>query len=453
MSAGKWSNPTSDQIEKWDRQHVWHAFTQMAEYEPFVIDRAEGCLLFDRQGNSYVDGVSSIWCNLHGHQHPLIDQALRDQLDRVAHVTSLGMSNSVNITLARRLCELAPNGLEHVFFSGDGSSAVEVAIKMAYQYWQQRPDPRPRKTKYIAFADAYHGDTLGSASVGGIERFHRLFDPLLFDVIHLPIPQTYRVAETVPSDGLAQHYLDQLEEALRQHHEQTAAIVIEPLVQCAAGMVTHPTGFLHGVRELSRRYGVLLIADEVAVGFGRTGKLFACEHENVEPDFLCLAKGLTGGYLAMAATLTTTEIWNAFLGSYAESKTFFHGHTYGGNPLAAAAGHATLDIFDSENTLSAMSPKVEQLSSALNELAQHPLVGDTRQVGLIGCVELVANKQTKEPFHWERRIGLQVCQTALKHGVWLRPLGSVIVIMPPLSISADQLKQITDAIKLGIDAL
>jgi adenosylmethionine-8-amino-7-oxononanoate aminotransferase len=434
----------------WDRTIVWHAFTQMADYEPFVIERAEGCVLVDIDGREFIDGVSSLWCNIHGHRHAKIDAAIRNQLDKVAHVTNLGASNPTTILLAKRLVDIAPPGLSHVFFSDDGATAVEVAIKMALQYWRQRSEPRPQKTAYLALGDAYHGDTLGAVSVGGVERFHALFRPLLFETLRVPTPDSYRTPPDVPPEGLLAHYLAEMERTLAEHHQRIAAVVIEPLVQGAAGMVMHPPGYLRGVRELTRKYDVLLIADEVAVGFGRTGKMFACEHEEVTPDLLCVAKGLTGGYLPMAATLATEEIWRAFLGTLAENKTFFHGHTYGGNPLGAAAGLATLDVFAEERTLERLPAKAARLGEHLARIARLPHVGNVRQRGLIAAVELVREVATKEPFPWEERRGHRVCDDALSEGVWIRPLGDVIVIMPPLAISLDQLDRIAGAVERGI---
>src|SRR5262245_1175405 len=342
---------TIDELREWDRTHVWHAFTQMAEYEPLLIERARGCTLVDIDGREYIDGVSSLWCNVHGHRHPKLDAAIREQLGKVAHVTSLGLGNPTTALLARRLAEIAPPGLTHVFFSDSGATAVEVALKMAFQYWRQCRQPQPARTKYLCFDDAYHGDTIGSVSLGGVSRFSEMFQPLLFDVVRLASPGLYRLPPGVTRDTACGHHLGLLERALREHGKELAAVVIEPLVQAAAGMVTHPPGFLRGVRELTRRYGVLLIADEVAVGVGKTGRMFACEHEDVVPDLLCIAKGLTGGYLPVAATLANDEIYGGFLGRYEESKTFFHGHTYGGNPLGAAAALATLEVFEEEHTL------------------------------------------------------------------------------------------------------
>jgi adenosylmethionine---8-amino-7-oxononanoate aminotransferase len=442
--------PTLEELKLWDRSHVWHAFTQMAEYEPLLIARASDCTLIDVEGCEYLDGVSSLWCNVHGHRHPQLDAAIRAQLDQVAHVALLGMAHPTTVKLARRLVEIAPSGLNHVFFSDDGATAVEVALKMAFQYWRQCEQPRPLRTKYLAWDNAYHGDTLGSVSVGGVARFHEMFRPLLFDVVRLPAPDMYRLPPGVTRESACGHYLGQLEAALAQQGEAIAAVVIEPRLQAAAGIITHPSGFLRGVRELTKKYGVLLIADEVAVGMGRTGTMFACEQEGVAPDFLCLAKGLTGGYLPLAATLTTDEVYCAFLGRYEESKTFFHGHTYGGNPLGAAVALATLDVFEKERTLEHLQPKVARLAEHLARIAEHPHVGDVRQCGLIAGIELVRDRATKEPFPWAQQRGIRVCQRALSEGVWLRPLGNVVVIMPPLTISLDELDRICRAVERGI---
>jgi adenosylmethionine-8-amino-7-oxononanoate aminotransferase len=444
--------PSTDDLARWDRTHVWHAFTQMQEYVPFIIERAQGCTLVDIHGREYLDGVSSLWCNVHGHRHPKLDAAIREQLDKVAHTTSLGMSNVTTIRLAKRLAEIAPAGLQHVFFSDSGATAVEVALKMAFQYWQQRTDPRPNKTKYVALNAAYHGDTIGSVSVGGVARFHEMFKPLLFDVLRLAAPDMYRLPAGITSEAACSHYLQQLEALLAARHDEIAALVMEPLVQGAAGMVMHPPGYLRGVRMLTRKYDVLLIADEVAVGVGRTGTMFACEQEGVAPDLLCLAKGLTGGYLPVAATIASEEIWNAFLGEYSASKTFFHGHTYGGNPLGCAVALATLEVFEEEQTLVQLAPKIERLREHLARIGQHPRVGDVRQRGFIGAIELVQDKATKAPFAWEEKRGMRVCEHALTQGVWLRPLGSVLVIMPPLAVTLAELDRICEAIERGIQA-
>jgi adenosylmethionine-8-amino-7-oxononanoate aminotransferase len=445
--------PSRQELEAWDRQDLWHPFTQMAEYQPLIIQQARGCTLVDLDGREYLDGVSSLWCNVHGHRHPTIDAAVESQLRRVAHTTALGASNPTTIELAHRLVEIAPGGLKHAYFSDSGSEAVEVALKMAFQYWRQAAVPRPQKKYYVALGEAYHGDTLGSVSVGGVERFHALFRPLLFEVLRLPAPQLYRLPEGVRPEQACPHYLLQLQRLLEAEYTRIAAVVLEPLVQAAAGMLTHPPGYLSGVRELTRQYGVLLIADEVAVGFGRTGTMFACEQEGVTPDFLCLAKGLTAGYLPLAATLTTDEVWNAFLGDYASSRTFFHGHTYCGNPLAAAAALANLRVFEEEQTLASLPRKTARLTELLASIARLEHVGDVRQRGLMAGIELVRDREAKTPYPWEEQRGLRVCLHARTEGVLLRPLGNVIVIMPPLTITLDQLDRICVAVERGIAAV
>ncbi|HVT27470.1 MAG TPA: adenosylmethionine--8-amino-7-oxononanoate transaminase [Lacipirellulaceae bacterium] len=466
-------SPIHADLYDWDRGHYWHAFTQMAEYEPLVITRAEGCRLFDIDGREYLDGASSMWCNVHGHNHPRINAAIRDQLDRVAHCTALGMGCDTTVRLAKRLADLAPGNLEHVFFASDGSSAIEVAIKMAYQYWQQCELPRPQKTKFLAFGEAYHGDTIGSASVSGIDRFHALFKPLLFDVIRAPLPDSRRlplplregrvegawpIAPIAPSSppelvSAMTYFLSQVEVLLRQFHEELAAVVIEPLVQCAAGMIMHPPGFLRGLRELTQSYRVLLIADEIAVGFGRTGKLFACEHENVVPDFLCLGKGLSGGYLPIAATITHDQIYRAFLGKFDEGRALHHGHTFSGNPLASAAALASLDVFNDEQTLEKLRAKSERLGEHLCTLAEHPHVCSTRQRGFIGALELTPNKTTGEPYPAHQRRAWRVCRETLAKGVWLRPLADILYVMPPLSITLDELDCIMTILASAIDTV
>jgi adenosylmethionine-8-amino-7-oxononanoate aminotransferase len=448
------SRPDLETLRAWDIAHVWHPFTPLADWadsDPTVIDRAEGCYLFDTEGNRYLDGVSSLWCNVHGHRHPALDAAIRDQLDRVAHSTLLGLTHPPAIELARRLVELAPEGLNRVFFSDDGATAVEVALKMAFQYWRQKPDPEPRRTRFIALGDAYHGDTLGDVSVGGVARFHAMFGPLLFPSLRAPAPHCYRCPLGMTREQCRIDCLSEVEKLLIAHPGEIAAVVVEPLVQGAAGMIVHPEGYLKGLRDLTYRYGTLLIADEVAVGFGRTGTLFACEHEGVSPDLLCLAKGITGGYLPLAATLTTDAVYSAFYGRVADGKTFYHGHTYGGNPLGAAVALATLKVFEDEDTLAAMRPKVERLARWLADMADQPLVGDVRHRGLIAGIELVADKASKRSFPWERQLGAEVCRLARGRGLFIRPLGDVLVIMPPLAISMEQLDEMLAIIRRSLD--
>jgi adenosylmethionine-8-amino-7-oxononanoate aminotransferase len=412
-----------------DRAHLWHPFTQQqgwVEEEPLIVDRAEGTDLIDIEGRRYIDGVSSLWCNVHGHGHPRIDAAVREQLDRVAHSTMLGLSHRPGIELAHRLVELAPPGLARVFYSDSGSTATEIALKMAFQYWQQRGEER--RTKFVSLRMAYHGDTIGSVSVGGIDLFHSLYRPLLFDALHA-------------EPG---HAAD-MERLLAEHEGEVAAVIMEPLVQGAAGMLVHPEGYLRDVRELCDRHGVLLILDEVATGLGRTGRMFACEHEDVAPDLLCLAKGITGGYLPLAATLASERIYKGFLGRFEEFRTFFHGHTYTGNPLACAAALATLDVFAEERTLERLERKIDLLAELLEPIAAHPEVKAVRRRGFMTGIELAERPLPV-------RIGHQVTLEARRRGAVIRPLGDVVVLMPPLAISEGELTRLLAITAEAIEA-
>jgi adenosylmethionine---8-amino-7-oxononanoate aminotransferase len=411
-----------------DRAHLWHPFTQQrgwADEEPLIVESAEGTDLIDIDGRRYIDGVSSLWCNVHGHRHPRIDAAVREQLDSVAHSTMLGLSHRPGIELARQLVELAPPGLTRVFYSDSGSTAAEIALKMAFQYWRQRGEERPR---FVALRMAYHGDTVGSVSVGGIDLFHSLYRPLLFDTL-----------KAEPGD------LDGMDRLLAAHAGEVAAVIMEPLVQGAAGMLTHPEGYLRGVRELCDRHGVLLILDEVATGFGRTGRMFACEHESVAPDLLCLAKGITGGYLPLAATLATERIYEGFLGEFEELRTFFHGHTYTGNPLACAAALAALDVFEEERTLERLATKIALLGDLLRPLVDHPAVSEVRRCGFMVGIELL-------DFPLSARMGHRVTLEARRRGAIVRPLGDVVVVMPPLAISVGELRRLVAIVSHAIEA-
>jgi adenosylmethionine-8-amino-7-oxononanoate aminotransferase len=411
-----------------DRSYLWHPFTQQrgwATEQPVIIERGEGTDLIDVEGNRYIDGVSSLWCNVHGHAHPRIDAAVREQLSKVAHSTMLGLSHRPAIELAQRLVELAPAGLTRVFYSDSGSTATEIALKMAFQYWRQRGQDRRH---FVSLNMAYHGDTIGSVSVGGIDLFHSVYHPLLFDTL-----------KAEPGD--AAH----LECVLAAHEGEVAAVIMEPLVQGAAGMLMHPPGYLRAVRELCNRHGVLLILDEVATGFGRTGAMFACEHEGVAPDLLCLAKGITGGYLPLAATLASEETYEGFLGEHEEFRTFFHGHTYTGNPLACAAAIATLDVFREERTMERLQPKIGLLGELLEPIDAHPAVSEVRRCGFMVGIELVEHPLPA-------RIGHQVTLEARRRGAIIRPLGDVVVLMPPLSIAADDLRRLVEITGEAIDA-
>jgi adenosylmethionine-8-amino-7-oxononanoate aminotransferase len=414
-----------------DHRHLWHPFTQMRDWvseAPLMIERAEGTELIDTDGRRYLDGVSSLWCNVHGHRHPLIDRAVRDQLERVAHTTMLGLSHPGAADLAARLVEIAPPGLSRVFYSDSGSTATEVALKMAFQYWQHRGGQHVRRTSFVCLQDAYHGDTLGSVSVGGIELFHAAYGPLLFSA--------HRAS---PGDA------EDMARLLATHEEEIAAVIVEPLVQGAAGMLLHPPGYLRTVRELCDRHGLLLICDEVATGLGRTGTMFACEQERVVPDFLCLAKGLTGGYLPLGATLTTEEVYEAFLGAHEELKTFFHGHTYTGNPLACAAALASLDAFREERTLLRLQPKIRLLGELLREVEAIPEVAEVRQRGFMAGIELAEQDPAL-------RMGHRVVLEGRERGVIIRPLGDVVVLMPPLSISKRDLHRLVSVAAESIRA-
>ena len=431
-----------------DRAHVWHPFTQMAVWpsdDPLIIERAEGNELIDDLGRRYLDGVSSLWCNVHGHRKREIDDAVRAQLDRVAHSTLLGLASMPSIELAEALVRIAPEGLSRVFYSDSGSTAVEVALKMAYQYWQQRG--RPEKTRFAALTEAYHGDTVGSVSVGGMELFHGIFRGLLFEVERLPSPTPYHW--TGGGDALA-GALRAAERLLEEKGSTLAAVVIEPLVQGAAGMWMHPPGYLRAMAELCRKHEVLLVCDEVATGFGRTGTMFAVEQEDVRPDFLCLAKGLSGGYLPLAATLTTDRIYEAFLGEFASARTFFHGHTFTGNPLACAAALASLRLFETERVLERVRRTAEVLRPKLAAIAELEHVGDVRQRGLMVGIELVRDRRTKEPYDYAERIGHRVCLALRKRGILLRPLGPVVVMMPPLSLTEAEAVRLGDAVREAI---
>ncbi|HEX3482494.1 MAG TPA: adenosylmethionine--8-amino-7-oxononanoate transaminase [Kofleriaceae bacterium] len=412
-----------------DRQVMWHPFTQMAEWEPLVIAAGDGNYLIDRAGRRYLDGVSSLWCNVHGHRHPRLDRALRDQLDRIAHSTFLGLSHEPAVRLGAALIDVAPPGLRRVFYSDSGATAVEIALKQSFQYWQLRG--RGRKQRFLRLDEAYHGDTLGAVGVGGIALFHRIFGPLLVRSVAIPSP--------AGSDGSAA--LAALEQQLAEHADDLAAFVVEPLVQGAAGMLVHPRGFLARAAELCRRHAVHMIVDEVATGFGRTGTLFACEQEGVAPDFLCLAKGISGGYLPLAATLTTEEIYAAFLGPQHELKQFFHGHTYTANPLACAVGLESLALLR-DSTLANARAQIPRFAAALERIAGIPGVRSIRRCGLMAGIEL----QPRPPRH----LGNEVCARIRDHGVILRPLGDIVVWMPPLTVQPPDLELLEQATAAAI---
>lgn len=435
----------------WDSRYVWHPFTPHSAYpseRPLVVTDAEGHELIDADGRRLLDGVGSLWCNLFGHRHPRLDAALRHQLDRVAHATLLGNTCEAPIRLAKRLVELTPDGLDKVFFSDSGSTAVEVALKMALQFWQQQPDPAGRqRTRYLSMRGAYHGDTVGSVSVGGIDLFHQRFGPLLFEVMHGPSSEQLRSG--LDRAAFAERYTGQIVSLIREHGDELAAVIVEPGMQGAAGMLEVPAGFLAAVRAACDEVGTLLIADEVAMGLGRGGALVSCSLEDVVPDFLCLAKGLTGGYLPLAATLTSDRIYEAFLGPPEEGRTFFHGHTYTGNALGSAVAIEALELL--LELLPDLPARIATLRERLAPLADHPRIGQVRQFGLAAGVELVADKADLSGYPASERRGMQVCTAANARGVFLRPLGDVIVLMPALTFSDHELGRLVEVMSAAID--
>lgn len=441
----------SDDLRARDRVHVWHPFTPHAVWaddDAPVIERGEGCDLIDVDGARYIDGVSSLWVNVHGHSHPRLTDAIVEQARRLQHATFLGLTHEPAIALAERLVALAPGSLNRVFFSENGAAAVEVALKMAFGYWRNRGEER---ACFVRLADAYHGDTLGAVSVGGIERFHETYRPLLFETAAVPNPYCYRcpIGRTYPTCGIA--CAESLEEVLAREGANVAAVIVEPVVQGAAGIVTAPDGHLARVAEIARAHGTLLIVDEIATGFGRTGTMFACEQEGVEPDLMTMGKGVTGGYLPLSATLATEEVFEAFLAPPQEHRTLYHGHSYSANPITCAAALANLDVFDEERTLERLQPKIELLRALLKPLADHPHVGEVRQRGFMVGIELVADRATREPFDESLQMGARVARSARPRGAIIRPLGDVVVLMPPLAIDDDRLTRLVQITHAAID--
>ncbi|TKB65932.1 MAG: adenosylmethionine--8-amino-7-oxononanoate transaminase [Nitrospira sp.] len=448
--------PSTKQLRNWDHRYLWHPFTQMQEWEqedPLIIERGRGSYLIDTEGKRYLDGTSSIWVNVHGHRHPVLDRAIKKQLDNIAHCTFLGLSNPPAIELARDLIRIAPKGLTRVFYSDNGSTAVEIALKMAVQYWQQRHPKAGPKNTFLHLKMAYHGDTIGAVSVGNIALFHSRFKPLLFPTLAAEPPYCYRCPLKLAYPSCKIACIDPIEQILKRRHRELAGFIIEPLMQAAAGMIPQPAGYLKRVRELCTKYNVLLITDEVATGFGRTGKMFACEHERITPDLMAISKGLTGGYMPLAATLTTDEIYRGFLGTYDEFKTFFHGHSFTGNPLGCAVALANLQVFRQEKTLSRLSAKIKMLTQWLKPIADIPHVGDIRQRGFMVGIELVQDTTTKTPYPLSAKTGHHVAAIARSKGLILRPIGNILVLIPPLSTTTEELKKMLEIIKKSIETL
>lgn len=446
----------TERLRQRDKAALWHPFTQMADWEkddPLIIERGEGNYLFDTEGRKYFDGVSSLWVNLFGHRRKEIDEAVRAQLDRMAHSTFLGLSHPPAIELAEKLLAVAPPGLSRVFYSDNGSTAMEIAIKMAFQYWRQREGGAEERREFLTLSEAYHGDTIGSVSAGGIDLFHRIFRPLLFSTHRVPAPHCYRCPYGLSRPSCALFCAGRMEEEVRGRKDVLAAAIVEPIVQGAAGMLLMPEGYLSRLRAVTRECGVLLICDEVATGFGRTGTMFACTQEGVSPDIMAVAKGMTGGYLPLAATLATEDIFRAFLGRYEEYKTFFHGHSYTANPLGCAAAIATLSIFGREDVLARVSRLGGMMERELAGLSGHRNVGEIRRKGLMAGIEIVADRATRERFPPGGKIGQRVVRKVRERGVILRPLGDVIVLMPPLSSTEEEIRSLVRSASWAIDAV
>lgn len=424
------------ELQQKDLQYIWHPCSQMKDYEafpPIIIEKAKGAYLYDIEGKSYLDAVSSWWVNLFGHSNEKLNKALKKQLESMEHVIFANFSHKPAIELAEKIIAITPEKLKKVFFADNGSSAVEVALKMSFQYHQQMGNEK--KTKFVALSDAYHGETLGSLSVGDIDLYNKIYKPLLLHTHKAEGPDCYRCKYNQCRETCGAECFENIEEIISKNHQEICGVIIEPLVQAAAGMKIYPPVYLKKLRELCTEYNVHFIADEIAVGFGRTGKMFACEYADISPDLMCLSKGLTAGYMPLSLTLATDEIYNAFYSEYTELKAFMHSHSYTGNALGCAAACCCLSIFDEENILY----KNQQTSKYIKELTQslskdHPYVGEFRQLGMIGAIELVENQKTKKEFDWKKRVGYNIYKIALQKGVLLRPLGNIIYFMPPYII-------------------
>ncbi len=441
--------------DSWMRRDLavlWHPCTQMKDHEqlPLIpIRRGEGVWLEDFDGKRYLDAVSSWWVNVFGHANPRINQRIKDQLDQLEHVMLAGFSHQPVVELSERLVALTPPGLERVFYTDNGSTGIEVALKMSFHYW--RNSGRPRKQRFVTLTNSYHGETVAAMSVGDVALFTDTYKPLLLDTLKVPSPDCYLRPEGMSWEEHSRHMFAHMEQTLAEHHEEVAAVIVEPLIQGAGGMRMYHPIYLKLLREACDRYEVHLIHDEIAVGFGRTGTMFACEQAGISPDFLCLSKALTGGYLPMAAVLTTDRLYQAFYDDYSTLRAFLHSHTYTGNPLACAAALATLDIFAEDNVIEANKALAARMASATAHLADHPHVAEVRQTGMALAIEMVQDKASKTAYPWQERRGLQVYQHALERGALLRPLGSVVYFLPPYTITPEQIDFLAEVASEGID--
>jgi adenosylmethionine-8-amino-7-oxononanoate aminotransferase len=430
-------------LQKRDLNHIWHPCSQMKDYEnfpPIVIKSGRGIYLYDENGKEYIDAVSSWWVNLFGHANKQISTSLANQAFQLEHVIFANFTHEPAILLAEKLAKITPDGLTKVFFADNGSSAIEIALKMSFQYQQQKN--KPNKKRFLAFTDAYHGETLGALSVGGVDLYSSIYQPLLLDTLRAEGPDCFRCPFNQNPIHCNTPCISSVEKILKKHHSEIAAVIIEPLIQAAAGMKMYPPSYLKQLRKLCTKYDVLLIADEVAVGFGRTGTMFACEQAEITPDFMCLSKGITGGYMPLSVVLTTNEVYDAFYDDYESNKAFLHSHSYTGNPLACRIALEVLKIFKEDHYIE----KIKQKSTYMKELASnlfndHPNIGEYRQTGMVGAIELVKDKETKEPFPSEERIGYKIYQIALEKGLLLRPLGNVLYFMPPYVIEKAEIEK------------
>ncbi|MCC7412683.1 MAG: adenosylmethionine--8-amino-7-oxononanoate transaminase [Gammaproteobacteria bacterium] len=435
-----------------DLNVLWHPCTQMKDHErvPLVpIRRGRGVWLEDFEGGRYLDAVSSWWVNLFGHANPRINAAIKEQLDELEHVIFAGFSHEPAIRLGERLVSITPPGLERCFFADNGSAAVEVALKMSFHYWLNHA--RPDKRRFVALANSYHGETLGALAVGDVRLYKDTYGPLLMETIIAPSPDCYLREPGESWADCSRRQFEPMARLLERRSDEICAVIVEPLVQCAGGMRMYHPVYLELLREACTRHHVHLIADEIAVGFGRTGTLFASERACVSPDFMCLSKGLTGGYLPLSVVLTTTAVYDAFYDDYDKLRAFLHSHSYTGNPLGCAAAHATLDIFEEQDVIAANERLAATMRDATAHLAEHPHVAEVRQYGMILAIEMVRDRDTREPFPWQERRGLRVYEHALSHGVLLRPLGNVVYFMPPYVITGDEIRMLAEVATEGID--
>ncbi|TLX62654.1 adenosylmethionine--8-amino-7-oxononanoate transaminase [Stutzerimonas nosocomialis] len=431
---------------------LWHPCTQMKDHEslPMIpIRRAEGVWLEDFDGKRYLDAVSSWWVNVFGHANPRINARIKEQVDQLEHVILAGFSHQPVIELSERLVAMTPAGLDRVFYADNGSSCIEVALKMSFHYWLNRG--QPGKRRFVTLTNSYHGETVAAMSVGDVALFTDTYRPLLLDTIKVPSPDCFLRPDGVSWEEHSRTLFAAMEQTLAEHHQEVAAVIVEPLIQGAGGMRMYHPVYLKLLREACDRYGVHLIHDEIAVGFGRTGTMFACEQAGIRPDFLCLSKALTGGYLPLAACLTTDDVYQAFYDDYSTLRAFLHSHSYTGNPLACAAALATLDIFESDRVIEANRALAARMGQATAHLADHPNVGEVRQTGMALAIEMVRDKPSRAGYPWQERRGLKVYQHALERGALLRPLGSVVYFLPPYTITPEQIDFLAEVASEGID--